>query len=106
MISAHWSGPLPPPGELQAFEDIVPGGAERIFKQFEDEAAHRRAMEKANARFVIRDTHIGQILAGLYAVGAFSVTAYAVYAGAYWVAGILGGGTIVGGVVAFLRRQK
>jgi hypothetical protein len=63
-------------------------------------------MEASNARFTVRDTHIGQILAGLYALGAFGVTAYAIFAGAYWVAGILGSSTIVGGIAAFLRRQK
>ena len=105
IVSAHWSGPLPPPNELAAFDQIVPGGAERIFKQFEEEGDHRREMEKSNARFLIRDTHVGQLLAGLYAVCAFGVTAYAISRGAEWAAVILGGGTIVGGVVAFLRRR-
>jgi uncharacterized membrane protein len=103
---AHWRGPLPPPAQLEEFERIVPGGAARIFQQFEDEAKHRRVMETTNARFVIRDTHIGQALAGLYAVTAFGVTTFAIVEGAYWVAGVLGGGTIVGGIVAFLRGSK
>ncbi len=91
---------------LREFDSLVPNGAERIFTQFEKEAEHRRAIEAQDMRFTIRDSHIGQALAGLYALAAFSVTGFAIYMGAYWVAGLLGGGTIVGGVVAFLRQGK
>ena len=102
---ASWSGPLPPPSALQEFEMIVPGGAERIFAQFEKEADHRRSIEGKQARFIVRDTHVGQILAGLYAICAFAVIAFAIDRGAYWIAGILGGTTIVGGLIAFLRLR-
>jgi len=63
-------------------------------------------LESKQTRFAIRDGHIGQALAGLYALGAFGITAYAIYMGADWVAAVLGGGTIVSGIVAFLRLKK
>jgi hypothetical protein len=63
-------------------------------------------LEEKQMRFAIRDSHIGQALAGLYAVSAFGVTAYAIYMGANWVAVFLGGGTIVGGILAFLRQKS
>src|SRR5690349_11244724 len=63
QVQQHWSGPLPDPDTLAAFDHIVPGGAARIFDQFEREADHRRALEKKQANFVVRDTHIGQALA-------------------------------------------
>ncbi len=82
LISARWSGPLPPPAQLEEFERIVPGGAERVFAQFEAEGDHRRAMEAQNVKFVIRDRHIGQVLAVIYALGAFGLTAFAISHGA------------------------
>jgi uncharacterized membrane protein len=102
----QWKGPLPPPAVLREFDVLVPNGAERIFAQFEKESAHRRDCEEKQLKFLIRDSRIGQGLAGLYALCAFGVTAYAISIGANWVAGVLGGGTIVGGIVAFLRQKK
>jgi len=46
LVSSHtsveWDYPWPPPGALEKFEEILPGTAERIFNEFEKEAAHRR----------------------------------------------------------------
>lgn len=41
----HHSGPLPDPATLAAYEQILPGAAERIFSRFEDQSKHRMAME-------------------------------------------------------------
>jgi uncharacterized membrane protein len=43
MVS--FSGPLPHPEMLQRYNEIVPNGAERIMAQFEQQSAHRRALE-------------------------------------------------------------
>ncbi|MBX9844174.1 MAG: DUF2335 domain-containing protein [Xanthobacteraceae bacterium] len=48
-ILTSWSGPLPHPATLQAFDEVVRGGAERIFRQFEIEAEHRRNLESYRA---------------------------------------------------------
>jgi len=104
QIQQHWSGPLPPPETLAAFDQIVPGGAARIFDQFEKEADHRRALEAQQAQFVVRDTLIGQILAGAFAVGGLGVAAFAVYMNAQWAAALIGGGVLVPIVYAFLRQ--
>lgn len=85
-----WSGPFPSPRTLQQFDGILPGSAERIFAQFEAEAAHRRRCEAEELRFRERESQIGQFLAGIFAVGAFGVTAFALHPGAYSVAGLVG----------------
>jgi uncharacterized membrane protein len=69
IVSAGWSGPLPPPAALDEFNRIVPGAAERIFAQFEAEGAHRRELELRQSKFLVRDVHVGQFLAGLFAMG-------------------------------------
>src|SRR2546430_16686828 len=55
IVSAGWSGPLPPPAALDEFNRIVPGAAERIFAQFEAEGAHRRELEQRQSKFLVRD---------------------------------------------------
>ena len=49
-ITAHWSGPLPPPGTLAAYETALPGSAERILSMAEAEAEHSRALEREQVR--------------------------------------------------------
>ncbi|VFU09864.1 DUF2335 domain-containing protein [Methylocella tundrae] len=101
-----WAGPIPSPRTLQQFDDILPGSAERIFAQFEAEAAHRRRCEAEELRFRERESHVGQFLAGIFAVGAFGVTAFALHVGAYSVAGLVGTTTVLTGVAAFLNRKN
>jgi uncharacterized membrane protein len=35
IVSAHWSGPLPPPAELEQIDRIIPGGADRLLRMAE-----------------------------------------------------------------------
>jgi uncharacterized membrane protein len=67
-----YSGPLPHPEILEQYDRIVPGGAERIFAQFEMQAAHRQRIEST----VIRSNNFVQIfgsisgfLLGVLAIG-------------------------------------
>lgn len=41
-----YQGPLPSPEQLQGYEDIVPGSAERIIGRLEGETSHRHGMER------------------------------------------------------------
>ena len=63
-----FSGPLPPPGIFQGFEDVLPGSAERILAMSEKQADHRRKIEATvvdgNAKAQLR----GQIMAFLLAL--------------------------------------
>jgi uncharacterized membrane protein len=104
IVTAGWSGPLPPPAALEEFDRIFPGAAERIFAQFEAEGAHRRELEQRQSRFIVRDVHIGQALAGLFALSGLGVSALAIYYDKPWAATIIGGGTIAPIVYAFLRQ--
>ena len=49
-VVAHWSGPLPPPAELQAYENALPGCAERIVAMAESQAQHRQRLEWAETQ--------------------------------------------------------
>jgi uncharacterized membrane protein len=44
--STRFSGPLPSPATLHEFEQVLPGLAERIVRMAEQEAEHRRLIER------------------------------------------------------------
>lgn len=76
-----YSGPLPHPEILEHYDRIVPGGAERIFAQFESQALHRQKIESR----VIRSNSFVQIFGAVSALllGLTAIVGglYLVYAG-------------------------
>ena len=58
---AYSRGPLPPPEQLQKYGEIVEDGAERIFKQFEKQTAHRHEIEKLNFSASIKHEKLGLV---------------------------------------------
>jgi uncharacterized membrane protein len=113
QTSAIFSGPLPPPASLEAYERILPGAAERILKMAEDEAVHRRArtddagrIDAADRRAYRQEVLRGQLFG--FGIGLAAIAA-AVYAGTHGAVGVgivIGGGCLVGLVTAFLATRK
>jgi uncharacterized membrane protein len=71
-VEYAYSGPLPPPEVLRKFEDVLPGSAERIFSQFEQQSAHRRAQENKVISAGVASQQMGSIsglLLGLTGIG-------------------------------------
>jgi uncharacterized membrane protein len=69
---SSYSGPLPHPDILRGFEEIIPGSAERILAQFEQQSAHRRDVEARVIRSGAFSQQVGSIsasLIGLIGVG-------------------------------------
>jgi uncharacterized membrane protein len=67
-----YSGPLPHPEILEHYDRIVPGGAERIFAQFESQSLHRQKIEASVVRsnsFVQIFGAISALLLGAVAIG-------------------------------------
>ncbi len=102
---AGWSGPLPPPTALSAFDDIVENGAERVFRQFEAEAEHRRSLERDAAATDRRLAFLSRALAGAFAFAALGTAVFALFIGAHIAAAVIGGGTIAAVVTAFLAGR-
>lgn len=100
-VEETWQGPLPSPRTLTEFQTLVPDAPERIFKQWEDESAHRREYENRSLDGTLRNDRIGMISAVTFALSAF-----ALWLNQPWVAGVLGGGTIGTVVTAFLYSRK
>ncbi len=45
IFAAQFSGPLPPPEILRAYDNVIEGGASRIFDQWEAETQHRHGLQ-------------------------------------------------------------
>lgn len=45
MVAERYSGPLPHPGHLRAYEDISPGSAQQIIVMARKEQQHRHTMQ-------------------------------------------------------------
>jgi hypothetical protein len=98
IISAHWSGPLPPPSELERIDQIIPGGAGRLLRMAEKEQAHR-----------IEDARRGQYLGWSLATGAVIAAAIVSLCHGPWQVSVaLVGIPVLGAVHALIhgRREK
>lgn len=67
----YHSGPLPSPEVLGRYNDAVPDAAERILRMAENEAAHRREIERFSMKSNLRLEARGQIFA--FAIAMLSV---------------------------------
>lgn len=59
----HYEGPLPHPSTLRGFEEVVPGSADRIITQFEEQGRHRRKQENRVISHNLLSSTLGQIFA-------------------------------------------
>jgi uncharacterized membrane protein len=53
----HFEGPLPHPKILHAYNDILPGAAERILNLLEKQSEHRQSMEKGQLKLANKATN-------------------------------------------------
>lgn len=101
----HYSGPLPSPKILKAYDSAVNNGAERIMLRFESESSHRQNMEKTVVSRQLNHSLVGQILGFLIALCCLGVGCFLVYRD-HDVAGItIFSLDIVGLVSVFVIRQ-
>lgn len=106
MLSAHWTGPLPPPAALEAFERAHPGSAERIIIMAEREQAAQIAMTQTELDDERAATARGQWL-GFALPSLFGIASVvSVFIGADpWVSGVLGAVPAVGIITAIVQGR-
>ena len=96
IISAHWSGPLPPPAGLEKIDRIIPGGADRLLRMAEKEQSHR-----------IEDAKRGQYLGWSLAAGALIAAALvSLCRGPWQVSVALVGIPVLGAVQTLIQGRK
>jgi uncharacterized membrane protein len=79
-VTMSYEGILPPPSMLRAYNDVVPGAADRIISMAERQSAHRQSLEKAvvdgNLASEQRGQTYGLIIGLVVAIGSFILVAY------------------------------
>lgn len=79
----QWQGPLPPPGALAQFNQIIPNGAERIMAMVEQEQAHRIQHEKMELHAEVADFRRGQRLGFVLGLACVAGSVYTAIIGAH-----------------------
>lgn len=104
-IEQGFSGPLPPPDALAAYEKIMPGSAERIFVMAEKEQEHRISLENYAVKEQLQQSHHGQNYALIISLAAFLVSAFLAYTGHEVTASIIAGIDLIGLTAAFITGK-
>ena len=107
--STTFSGPVPPPDVLSAYDKLVPGAAARLIQMAEDVAAHQRELRARRLDSDIEDRQAGRaeskrgqvfgLIIGLAAIGGGTTAAVL---GAPVPGGFIGTGGIVALVAVFV----
>lgn len=100
-----WQGPLPPPGALEQFRQLVPDAPERIFDEWQREAAHRRKIEEKALTGNLRTVRFGQVGAITFGLGALGISGLGFWLGYPVEASAVTCTTVVGVVGAFLYQR-
>lgn len=68
IFAAFFSGPLPPPEILRAYNRIVPGSAKQIIDNVIEQSTHRRQLEAKVIAADIERSRLGLIVGGVVAL--------------------------------------
>ena len=105
-IASHFQGPLPPPETLSQYNQVVHDGAERIFRGFETQMAHRIQLEDFAVKNQIRQSGRGQIFGFLIALFSLGLSTVLAFNGFEILASTIGGSTVLGLVTVFVIGKK
>ena len=97
--------PYPLSSEIEGYERVLPGAAERIFKLVEDESKHRRELEKMALQKESRDSLLGLIFAFIIALATAGIGGALIYLGYPTAGSIFGISGVASIVSAFLRTR-
>jgi len=100
------SGPLPSPEQLEAYNNIVPNGADRIMQMAENQSKHRMELEKLVTSAQVIESKRGQIFALIISVISLGTSLILGLNGHDTVASVIGGTTIVSLATIFIYGKK
>ena len=103
--TASYSGPLPPAAELQAYDNAVPGAAERIVRMAESYAEHTRELEAMAMQLEGATRRRGQWLGALVVFAVLGSCLYALHLDKETFAISLGTGTLVALAAVFVAGK-
>jgi uncharacterized membrane protein len=80
-FSAFYTGPLPPADQIRAYEEVLPGSADRILSMAERQQEHRQSLEKVTIEGDAKRSWWGMRLGFVIAVLVVGVGAGAIFTG-------------------------
>ena len=105
MEQKMYSGPLPPAEEIEAYEHVCPGSADRIITMTEKSLDHRMANEKLIVSEETKQSARGQILGFILALFFGVIALILGMYGHEILAGIIASGDIVSLAVIFVLNK-
>jgi uncharacterized membrane protein len=102
----QYSGPLPPSEELERYNQVVPGLADRLVATFEKQASHRMELEKMVIGHQLREGARGQLIGASLSVVFLAGCLWITHDGYPWVGLPLGGTTIIALATIFVLGKK
>lgn len=100
------SGPLPSPEILERYDKIMPGLADRIVKQAENQSEHRMILEKKVIQSDVLNSRLGLIFAFIIGMTGIISGIYFVSAGLSAAGYIFTGGSFVSLVSVFIYGTR
>ena len=74
--SYSFMGPIPPPGILAGYNNVIPNGADRVIKMAEKEQAHRHNIETTIVSKESFEKRVGLVFAFILALSVLGVSSY------------------------------
>ncbi len=106
--SVSFSGPLPPPGLLAKYNEVIPNGAERIMAMAERQSAHREALEArvvaGNVASQARGSHYAFIICLITIVGGFVLIGMG--KDIYGISAVIGSLAALAGVFVIAKKEQ
>ncbi len=104
----HFSGPLPPPAEMERYEAICPGFAEKLMERYIKQSDHRMSLESKVIDSDIKNSARGQIFAFILALTTILIGGLLIYLNktVIGIVSILGALSAVVGVFVYGNESK
>lgn len=107
IVVSRFSGPLPPPSVLGAYESLSPGLTDRIVEMAEREQAHRHRMDDETVKEETKLGKRGQLFGFIIAIAGLAtavVLGWPAHQGG--AAAVVGGASLASLVAAFLKGPQ
>lgn len=105
-IATKFSGPIPHPQILEAYERILPGSADRLITAFENQYKHRMLLEDRTNKSQLFQSGAGQVMGGLTVFCCLGITAWMGFLGHDTLAGVIATTTVVSlATIYFLGKR-
>ncbi len=100
------SGPIPNPAQLEKYEQIYPGLADRIVKMAEKQADHRQSLEKMVIESNTKDSARGVLFAFILGLVTIVGGVVLAFSGHEWPGALLGSAGLIGLTGVFIYGTR